>query len=382
MNKGSSESEVDASRRAALKSIGSAALASGVALALTAAPARAAQVCHPRRARLAVALKGGFGVRYWGADYTAQSLAAAPHGLLIMEPALEGADPATGRRERGFTPAEVAAIRRDGARPVYAYANLGEAAPYRDYWLDRLGTFDPPVGSGPSDGWLAGRNLEGEFLTAFWSPAWARLLADQVDAMLAAGYDGVFLDDALHYFTWGGRPPFSSPGAPTSLAASAIAMMRLVISTARHARRGSAFAREDFGLIVNGAPFIGWDAASPRATEPHPIFDLYLAELDGVAIEGALLPVPTAATVAMLRDGFASGGVNVLTIDFHVAAPDIAAETLRAQVTARAHAAGMHPYLAETQRFDALAPPLVGPFSGEDCDAAAPRAAAARRNPE
>lgn len=382
MNKESPTPEVNADRRDALKLIGSAALASGVALSVTLAPARAVGVCDCRRTRLGAALAGGFGVQYWGADYGAQSLAAAPHGLLIVEPTLVGADAATGRRERAFSPAEVAAIRRGGARPVYAYANLGEAAPYRDFWLDRFGVFDPPVGSGPGDGWLAGRNSEGELLAAFWSPDWARVLADQIDAMLFAGYDGVFLDDALHYFTWGDAAPFSVPGAPTSLATSATTMMTLLIATARHARQGSALAREDFGVIVNGAPFIGWDAASPQATEPHPLFERYLAELDGVAIEGALLPASAAATVSMLRDSFAARGVSVLTIDFLGAAPNISAATLRAKVTAAAHAAGMRPYLADTPRFDALAPPLVGPVSGEDCAAAAPRAAAAPPNPE
>lgn len=384
MDKQTQQLTVNAARRAALRSICAGALASGLALTVAPAPARATGTRDRRRARMATALVDGFGVRYWGVDYGQASLAAAVHGLLIIEPKLFGADASTGRRERRFTKAEVAAIRRDGARPVFAYVNLAEAAPYCDYWLDRFGTFYPPVG--PGVGWLAGRNDEQELLAAFWSPDWARVLAGQVDAVLAAGYDGVFFDDALHYFNWGEGAPFPVSGAPPTRAASGVAMMKLIMRMAGHARRRSVFARQDFSIIVNGAPFIGWDAAGPDATAPHPLFERYLSAIDGIAMESALLPHPVTPLISMLRENFVAAGISVLTIDFRDTAPQVPAETLRARVKATAQAAGLYPYLADTPRFDALARPIAARFSEPifdgACAAAEPPVAPGRQMPE
>jgi uncharacterized protein (TIGR01370 family) len=228
-----------------------------------AAPARA----YPGRA--ARAPRAGFGVQYWGEDYTAAGLAAAPHCALILEASFRGADDGPGFAEARFDAAEVAQIRRDGARPAYAYLNLAELAPHRDYWTAAFGPRGaPPAPGAPAPDWFGGYSAAGEPLAAYWTEAWAEVLEAQIDALAALGYDGVFLDDLLHYYTWAdpGTQAVAAlpagPEGPWGLADHAEAMMQLVLRLAARARTEGPAARPDFAVLVNGGPFIGWDAAT------------------------------------------------------------------------------------------------------------------------
>jgi endo-alpha-1,4-polygalactosaminidase (GH114 family) len=49
---------------------------------------------------------------------------------LIIEASVHGADARLGLREMLFSAEEVSVIRQGGKRPVFAYLNVGELAPY------------------------------------------------------------------------------------------------------------------------------------------------------------------------------------------------------------------------------------------------------------
>jgi uncharacterized protein (TIGR01370 family) len=340
-------------------------------LALDRGAAAAAEGQPPARVpgRSGRAPRAGFGIQYWGEGYTAGALAKAPHAALIIEASVMGAD--AGEGERLFTAAEVARIRRDGERPVYAYLNVGELEPNRDYWVEAFGGEPDPGAPGEaSPAWYAGRSPSGERIAAFWTPEWAAVLERRIDAFLARGYDGIFLDDVLHYYTWS-MPGVVVParlaareGAPKRAGDFAAAMIALVLRLAAYAREGAALHDRDFAVLVNGGAFIGWDAATEGDAAPtaqHRDFATYLGAIDGIAIESALGEPAQQATVDALRHGFGMHGIPVMAIDYLSRHPGADPAGFRAEIAERARSVGFLPYVADDERFARLDPPLLPP---------------------
>ena len=73
-------------------------------------------------------------------------------------------------------------------RLVLCYLSIGEAEDYRDYW-DSNWVEDPPE-------WLLSENpaWPGNYTVRYWDPAWQTIVDAQLDRILAAGFDGVYLD--------------------------------------------------------------------------------------------------------------------------------------------------------------------------------------------
>ncbi len=98
------------------------------------------------------------------------------------------------RENTGYPMAQVVARLQQAAHPKLglAYIDIGEAEEYRTYWQDGWLPGDPDwvVGTNP-DGW------EGNFPVAFWHDEWREIwLAEggHIEAIVAAGFDGVYLD--------------------------------------------------------------------------------------------------------------------------------------------------------------------------------------------
>lgn len=118
-------------------------------------------------------------------------------------------------------------------RIVLAYLSIGEAEDYRGYWRKEWAIEEPDSGSSPTPTgevaqaaepnsaepvqqpakkqnkhrltqlapqWLSGENPDwpGNFLVKYWDPAWQTLILGSpeayLDAIIAAGFDGVYLD--------------------------------------------------------------------------------------------------------------------------------------------------------------------------------------------
>lgn len=128
----------------------------------------------------------------WG--YQLQNLdiaraAASPFDLLVIDPAKDGDD------ESALAPDEVARLKRkpDGSsRLVVAYLSIGEAESYRGYWQADWKTQKPS--------WLLAENPEWKenYAVCFWDPGWQNIMCGsdegRLDRILAAGFDGVYLD--------------------------------------------------------------------------------------------------------------------------------------------------------------------------------------------
>lgn len=133
-------------------------------------------------------------------------IAAGPHDLVVIDHALSA-----GRRfVHQFAPEliELAKSRSHGPpRIVLAYLSIGEAERYRFYWDQAW--YDPAR----KPAWLGAANevWEGNYLVRFWDPDWQRLILDGPDSylgrILAAGFDGVYLDRADVHADWSKEKP-------------------------------------------------------------------------------------------------------------------------------------------------------------------------------
>ena len=319
------------------------ALICATALGLSAAHAGA---CVPqdrteRAGRLFQALSGGYGVQYWGQDYNPQGLARQPHGLLVLEAAQTGALDSADGREIFLDFAQIRDLQRDSARPLLAYLNLAELEPWRDYWRDAPAVPD----------WSGGRTIQGEWLALYWTPAWRKVLYARIDRLMAAGADGLFLDDALHYYTYGtGGAVTASTGAPQGAPAHAAAMMALVLDVIGRMRQHNCAAL----VVVNNAVFIGRDAGPDDAAQ----FDRYREALDAVLVEDAFGAADHPDLHLALAEDYLAAGLPVLSLDF-VQPPSAAGSLQTDQISALARQKRYVPYIAPGMAFDRLAPPAV-----------------------
>jgi cysteinyl-tRNA synthetase len=145
-----------------------------------------------------------------------------------------------------FTRAQVDAMRRkpDGThRIVLSYLSIGEAEDYRWYWQSR------------SPAWIGPENPKwpGNYSVRFWHPDWQKIVFEYTDKIIAAGFDGVYLDKVDAYEEMGGKAEMIEFVARISTRAKAQRAGFLVISqngddligNERFHKAIDGFARED-----------------------------------------------------------------------------------------------------------------------------------------
>jgi cysteinyl-tRNA synthetase len=168
------------------------------------------------------------------------ALGASKFDLLIIDYSADGSD------AQRFTPEEIAALKDSpgGKKIVLAYLSIGEAQNFRGYWdLDW-------VTGNPS--WLGLQNPEqpGNYHVQYWNPAWQDIIFDSPDSYLAqiiaAGFDGVYLDNVDAYKYWG---PGGASGLNWSTAEQD--MVNFVKTIANYARATKCNA--SFGIFPQNA---------------------------------------------------------------------------------------------------------------------------------
>ena len=97
---------------------------------------------------------------------------------------------------------DVTAIRAGKAgRKIIAYLSIGEAEDYRAYWQGSWKT-NPPA-------FLLTENPEwkGDYRVKYWQADWQKIILADVDKIMAAGFDGVYLDivDGFETFEQDGK---------------------------------------------------------------------------------------------------------------------------------------------------------------------------------
>ena len=136
---------------------------------------------------------------YQLADIDPTEIAKLPVDLVVVDYSADGS------ADTEFTPADVAAMRRrpdGGTKKVISYMSIGEAENYRFYWNNAWAK------KKTQPAWMDDENpaWEGNFKVRYWDPAWQAVILGSanayLDKIIAAGFDGVYLDiiDAFEYW--------------------------------------------------------------------------------------------------------------------------------------------------------------------------------------
>jgi cysteinyl-tRNA synthetase len=128
--------------------------------------------------------------KYPGANAFLNAVAATYYDLVIIDAYVEG---------QALAPAQINALKTkpDGKRRlVLAYMSIGEAEGYRWYW-------QPGWSPGNPD-WLGDENSdwEGNYAVAYWKSEWQAIIFQYADIIIAAGFDGLYLDKIDEYEYW------------------------------------------------------------------------------------------------------------------------------------------------------------------------------------
>ncbi len=129
---------------------------------------------------------------YWLQDIDLTALGASHFDLAVIDYSRDGGDGGK------FTGDEVAALKDSAGGPklVLSYISIGEAEDYRWYWK---GWWRPGTPS-----WLGPENPQwpGNYPVRFWDEGWRALVFQYLDRILAAGFDGAYLDRVDVYEYW------------------------------------------------------------------------------------------------------------------------------------------------------------------------------------
>jgi cysteinyl-tRNA synthetase, unknown class len=120
------------------------------------------------------------------------TVAATNHDLLIVD-----LFDASGTQ---WSSTDVAAFKQKangGTRLVLAYMNIGAAENWRYYWQTGWSLGNPSWIASAYEGWA------GEYWVRYWDDAWQDIIFGStgayLDRIIAAGFDGVYLDNILAY---------------------------------------------------------------------------------------------------------------------------------------------------------------------------------------
>lgn len=252
------------------------------------------------------------GVESWA--YQLQSidldtLAASDYDLLVIDYADDGGHP--------FSAEQIAALQASD-KLVLSYLSIGEAETYRLYWQSEWveGEGCRAALSPAAPGWLGPVNPEwcGNYSVQFWDPGWQAVVLAYLDAIVAAGFDGVYLDKVDIFAYWMdadyGDAPFENERAALQMAAWVAAL--------------SEYARENNPEFVvvpqNGAEIVAYLGEDQ--------FIEYVSAIDAIAVEDTFFcpvswresgnnpPYNPQEELLDLLDAYHAAGFPVLAVDY------------------------------------------------------------------
>ncbi len=229
---------------------------------------------------------------YWLSDVDLKAISTARPPITVIDYSQDGSP------EGEFSGTEIQQLRSVLPDPglVIAYMSIGEAEDYRYYWQSDWKPGEPD--------WLDSVNpdWEGNFKVRYWDPEWQSVVFGgknaYLDRILAAGFDGVYLDiiDAYEFFTERGRETAQAE------------MVEFVTAIGEYARE----RRPGFLVIPQNAPELALRSD-------------YLAAVDGIGIEGVYFgydeqDAPTMESITAgleyILGVWIDAGKLVLTVDY------------------------------------------------------------------
>lgn len=128
-------------------------------------------------------------------------IAASPYDLVVIDYARSAAGDLS---ETPLTREEVERmkVKPDGGRRVIiAYLSIGESEDNRYYWRPEWNKRRPAWMGAESKEW------KGNYLVKYWEPAWQKIIygnpESYADRIIAAGFDGFYVDRADAYYRFG-----------------------------------------------------------------------------------------------------------------------------------------------------------------------------------
>lgn len=224
--------------------------------------------------------------------------------LVIMDYSSDGSE------AMRYTPAEIAGLQSSsgGSKVVLAYMSIGEAEDYRWYWQNAWDANHDGVPDAGAPAWLSGWNPDwpGNYEVRYWDPAWQAYIfgsdSSYLDKIIAAGFDGVYLDivDAFEYWGPGGPSGEDRPTAEQE-------MVMFVEALADYAR------------VTKGHPNFLVFPQNGEALSSHPD---YVNAVSGIGKEDTWYdgnnPQPSGYTNTVIAnlDVFLNAGKLVLVTDY------------------------------------------------------------------
>src|SRR5262245_36247568 len=118
----------------------------------------------------------------------AKVIGASNADLVVIDYATDGTTP--------HTPAQLNVMRGGEDKLIVSYLSIGEAEDYRSYWKSSWNSNPPAFLSASNPEW------PDNFKVKYWDPAWQKIMFDYVDDIIAAGFNGLYLDIVDAYEYW------------------------------------------------------------------------------------------------------------------------------------------------------------------------------------
>ena len=171
---------------------------------------------------------------YWLDNPHLDQLGQSQYELVVIDYSADGS------AQKAFTAQQIEQLRQSSCqRRVVAYLSIGQAESYRGYWQQNWKE-GSPAWLGPPD-----PNWDKNYWVNYWDPAWQHLIYRYLDAIIAAGFDGVYLDRIDAY-------------QEAYAAGHEDDMVQFVSNLAHYARTHSSLGA-DFGIIVQNAEDLAQD---------------------------------------------------------------------------------------------------------------------------
>jgi endo-alpha-1,4-polygalactosaminidase (GH114 family) len=145
-----------------------------------------------------------------------EAIAGSPHDLIVLG---SGVYPNSGPLNR-------AVADPTGTKIILSYLNVSEASSYAEPQF---------FTGGPLPSWFGAPNAAWDdlYTVQYWNPAWRPALYGVIDAVIAKGFDGLYLDVLNGEYQWAPGNPFGNPpyADATAAMASLVTDIRNYIST-------------------------------------------------------------------------------------------------------------------------------------------------------
>ena len=168
-----------------------------------------------------------------------EKLAACGRDWIVLDAAFSSDEP--------WTTADLAAIRAGRAgRKVIAYLSIGEAEDYRAYWRREWDANRDGKPDAGAPAFLVAENPDwkGNYRVKYWHADWQQIILADVDRVMAAGFDGLYLDivDGFETFERDGKNFIDDRPNPETKQTFRRDMVDWVKTIAARARRKNAAA--------------------------------------------------------------------------------------------------------------------------------------------